>query len=81
MESDELRRAFVNELWRRFEELQQWAIEQWPDRQHPLSSADFVAARKEILALGTMTSELNRQAPEPAAGGPQYVEVTPAPWP
>lgn len=75
------RRAFINEVWRRFEEVQQWAIDNWPDRERPLSSSDFVEARKEILALGTMTSELNRQEPEPSDGGAQYVEVTPAPWP
>lgn len=81
MQNEEQRRQFVNELWRRFEEVQQWAVEHWPDAERPLSSADFVEARKEILALGTMTSELNRQAPEPEDGGPQYVDVTPAPWP
>ncbi len=81
MQNEEQRRQFVNELWRRFEEVQQWAVEHWPDAERPLSSADFVEARKEILALGTTTSELNRRAPEPEDGGPQYVDVTPAPWP
>lgn len=75
------RRDFINEVWRRFEEVQQWAIDNWPDRERPLSSSDFVEARKEILALGTRSSELKRQEAEPAEGGAQYVDVTPAPWP
>lgn len=75
------RRAFINEVWRRFEEVQQWAIDNWPDRERPLSSSDFVEARKEILALGAMSSEPKRQEPEPSEGGAQYVDVTPAPWP
>jgi hypothetical protein len=81
MENNEQRRQFINELWRRFEEVQQWAIEHWPDPAHPLSPADFVEARKTILGLGNMTSELNKQEPEPSAGGPQYIDTTPAPWP
>lgn len=81
MENNDQRRQFINELWRRFEEVQQWAIAHWPDPAHPLTPADFVEARKEILGLGAMTSELNRQEPEPSAGGPQYIDTTPAPWP
>lgn len=81
MENNEQRRQFINELWRRFEEVQQWAIANWPDPARPLSAADFVEARKEILGLGNMTSELNRQEPEPSDGGAQYIDTTPAPWP
>lgn len=82
MDISDQRRQFVGELWRRFEALQQWAIENWPDQQHPLSNADFVEARKEILAL----NQERRPAPatgaaEPEAGGPQYIDVTPTPWP
>ncbi|HEV7816155.1 MAG TPA: hypothetical protein VGP06_13775 [Janthinobacterium sp.] len=80
-DSDNSIRQFVHELERRFEEVQQWAIANWPDPEHPLSSSNFVEARKEILALGQMSSEINRHAPEPADGGPQYVSTTPAPWP
>lgn len=74
-------RQFVNELERRFLEVQQWAIDNWPDRDHPLTPINFVEARKEILSLGRMTSEINRRAPEPADGGPQYESTAPAPWP
>ena len=82
---EEARREFVAELWRRFEALQEWAVTQWPDQQHPLSSADFVEARKEILSLRSPAGSLNQPAQnneaEPEQGGAQYQDVTPAPWP
>ncbi|PHV06336.1 hypothetical protein CSQ96_15995 [Janthinobacterium sp. BJB412] len=83
MENSDQRRQFVGELWRRFEALQEWAILNWPDQQHPLSSANFVEARKEILALGhdEIFKQAEPSAAEPADGGPQYIDVTPAPWP
>jgi len=49
-QQEEARREFIAELWRRFEALQEWAVSHWPDQQHPLSSADFVETRKEILS-------------------------------
>ena len=84
---EEARREFIAELWRRFEALQEWAVSHWPDQEHPLSSADFVVARKEILSLRSPAGSLNQpaarngQEPEPEQGGAQYVDVTPAPWP
>ena len=82
---EEARREFIAELWRRFETLQEWAVSHWPDQQHPLSSADFVEARKEILSLRSPAGSLNqpatRDAAEPEQGGAQYLDVTPAPWP
>lgn len=74
MDREEERRRFIGELWQRFEELQAWAVENWPDQEHPLSSADFVASRKEILGL-------RAPLPEPEQGGPQYIDQNPAPWP
>ncbi|CDG82432.1 hypothetical protein [Janthinobacterium agaricidamnosum] len=79
---EDQRRAFINELWRRFEEVQQWAIEHWPDRERPLSSSDFVEARKEILGLRAPGGDLDkRRQAEPAEGGAQYISTAPAPWP
>lgn len=96
-EQEAARGRFVAELWQRFEALQQWAVEHWPDQEHPLSSADFVKARQEILALRgpvaareRLHEQLNKadggvpatgERREPADGGAQYEEVTPAPWP
>ncbi|MES2257558.1 MAG: hypothetical protein V4724_03515 [Pseudomonadota bacterium] len=86
MVDEQQRRQFISELWRRYEEVQAWAIANWPDPEHPLSSADFVEARKEILALGQADARAKRdagapQGAEPEQGGAQYVDVTPAPWP
>ena len=81
MEHNEQRTAFIHELWQRYEALQAWAIANWPDPAHPLSSADFVAARKELLGMGERPAPAADHAPEPADGGPQYEETTPAPWP
>ena len=82
---EEARREFVAELWRRFETLQEWAVSHWPDQQHPLSSADFVESRKEILSLRSPAGPLNQPSQqneaEPEQGGAQYLDVTPAPWP
>ncbi|MDN2697552.1 hypothetical protein O0882_14610 [Janthinobacterium sp. SUN073] len=84
-QEEEARRAFIAELWRRFETLQEWAVSHWPDQQHPLSSADFVETRKEILSLRSPAGSLNQPSQnneaEPEQGGAQYVDVTPAPWP
>ena len=84
-QEEEARRAFIAELWRRFEALQEWAVSHWPDQQHPLSSADFVESRKEILSLRSPAGSLNQPSQkdeaEPEQGGAQYVDVTPAPWP
>ncbi len=84
-QQEEARREFIAELWRRFVALQEWAVSHWPDQQHPLSSADFVESRKEILSLRSPAGSLNQPAQrneaEPEQGGAQYVDVTPAPWP
>jgi hypothetical protein len=83
MINEESRRQFVSELWQRFEQLQQWAEQNWPDQDNPLTSADFVESRKEILGLRNPA-----QAPagpsadrEPEQGGAQYESLNPAPWP
>lgn len=86
MDAEEERRRFVAEVWRRFEEVQNWAIAHWPDRSRPLTSSDFVEGRKEILGLGLPPERKlghapPQPAPEPEQGGPQYQDVTPAPWP
>lgn len=84
-QEEEARREFIAELWRRFEALQEWAVSHWPDQQHPLSSADFVETRKEILSLRSPAGSLNQPSQnndaEPEQGGAQYQDVTPAPWP
>lgn len=89
MQNDDTRRQFIQELWTRFEQLQQWAEENWPDQEHPLSSADFVETRKELLGLRNPAQAPGRPRPpiqqrdtrEPEHGGEQYEDMNPAPWP
>lgn len=88
---------FSAEMKRIFEELAAWAIENCPDRQHPIKDADFNTCRQQIAALadGACAHEnqrlkqdvnedidhQNKAIPEPSDSGPQYVNVTPSPWP
>lgn len=75
---------FEAEMKQRFEALMTWAIENWPDRKHPLSRSDFDKARREIARLaegGPNIGERNAEIPEPSENGPQYVNSNPAPWP
>jgi len=83
MDKEDERRRFISELWQRFEQLQAWAVENWPDKEHPLSSADFVESRKEILGLRNPAPAPSGQpaAREPEQGGAQYIDLNPAPWP
>jgi len=77
--------AFAGELERRFDELQAWALENWPEteaRPAPSEVASLLtSARRRILSATPVGSAANQQVPEPADGGPQYISTTPAPWP
>ena len=76
---------YAAELERRFDELQVWALANWPDAGHPLPPSEIASilnsARRRILSAGPMDSATNQEVPEPADGGPQYISTTPAPWP
>lgn len=74
--------AFSNELRRRFEELTDWTVAHWPDKSRPLSAASFSRSRDEFAALlAGQSGGSNGSRAEPSDGGPQYVNVTPSPWP
>ncbi|MCA1323643.1 hypothetical protein [Herbaspirillum sp. alder98] len=84
--NDQQRRLlYAQELQARFAAYRQWAIEHWPVAEQPLTESAFVAARRELeLMTGAMLhpGEKPRDlAAPPAAGGAQYEDVTPAPWP
>lgn len=83
MATKEQRDQFADEMAARFEAFTQWAIENWPNKEAPLTSYDFAATRKEIgLILG---HRLREEKPSSEAGPEgdqtQYVHVNPAPWP
>jgi hypothetical protein len=71
---------FAAEVARRFEDFTKWTISNWPQPAHPLDQSDFNASRREIAGLlgDKLSSE---QTDSPSAGGPQYVNMNPAPWP
>lgn len=72
---------FTGEFERRFQELSQWAIENWPDKNRPLSEADLADMHKEFSKVKAKASLARQRVPEPWEGGPQYVNQTPTPWP
>ncbi|HWV14031.1 MAG TPA: hypothetical protein VN030_01280 [Cellvibrio sp.] len=71
---------FVREVERRVDELVTWILANCPDKKLSLSRRDFTVARDHICKSvgGNAGSEY---APEPAEGGPQYINDNPAPWP
>lgn len=72
--------AFTAELARRLEEMEQWALQHWPDQVRPLSHADFSPLRYELSLLGARQKNPDHD-PAPSEGGPQYINMNPAPWP
>ena len=85
MENKETWREFRAAPERRFGEFEQWTLQHWPDRDHPLSEADFSPFRYELSRLGAKLKTENHhresEPPEPSKGGPQYINTDPEPWP
>ena len=42
---------FAADLEQRFQDLMQWAVTSWPDRERPVSLADFEDVRKAVHAI------------------------------
>lgn len=83
MATKEQRDHFADEMAARFEAFTQWAIENWPNNESPLTSYDFADARKEI---GYILGQRLREDTSASTSGQklehaQYVHVNPAPWP
>lgn len=78
---DKARDDYSKELITRFEQFRKWAMDNWPVPDQPLNTADFSATEREInLLLGArLHTQLEAHAPEDFE--PQYLPVTPAPWP
>jgi diacylglycerol kinase family enzyme len=49
--TDEEKQYFAAQLALRFDDLIQWAVTQWPDKDRPLTAAHFERARAEFAAL------------------------------
>lgn len=90
MPADQTHEQYVASTLDQFDLFVATVIKAWPDDKKPLTSADFSAARYELLkmmnerhhanapdlAVATTTSS---SGADPDAG--QYLPVTPAPWP
>lgn len=72
--------GFARELNDKLDELIQWAIENSPVQEPPLTQKDFTDIRKSFLATAIAGPPLMRE-PEPSEGGAQYINDNPAPWP
>lgn len=83
MATKEQRDQFADEMAARFEAFTQWAIENWPNKEAPLTSYDFADARKEIgFILGQrLREEKSSSGARTGRDQTQYVHVNPAPWP
>jgi len=77
---------YAAELTRRYDELVQWAMANWPKPETPLLSSDFSEGRREIgQIVGPKLGDADGEdtLPRPAFGDDdgQYRNVTPMPWP
>lgn len=72
---------FAADLEQRFQDLMQWAVTSWPDRDRPVSLADFEDVRKAVHAISQRVRHPKGEALAPSEGGAQFVSVAPAPWP
>lgn len=82
MNHTEQRRQFAEEFVRRFNEFAHWAIDNRPDKSHPLDMSDLREFRMELekVVMG-LDDSYHKKSAEPSQGGEQYIQVTPTPWP
>lgn len=86
MASKEQCDKYATELTERFEQLTQWAIENWPKKEFPLLRSDFAASRKEMAQIiGPNLGECNTDEDTSAAAqrndSAPFVDMNPMPWP
>jgi len=72
---------FTREVQRKLDELIHWIVENSPAKNHSLLPRDFSEARQSIYRIATGDISLEHIEPEPEAGGAQYINDNPAPWP
>lgn len=76
--------SYAQELEQRLDELIAWAVADQPHTVKRISPVDFSDLREDFLTLaksGRKKTTGIANAPEPADGGPQYINDNPAPWP
>lgn len=72
---------FTRELQRRLDELINWIVESAPDKTTALAKKDFAEVRQSVLYIASCGVDVQVIEPEPEAGGAQYINDNPAPWP
>ncbi len=90
-DNDKTATHFSVEMQQKFETFVAWAITNCPEPG--LTDTDFKQCRQQIVQLAEFhhgqphdpekqsMNEQNKAIPEPSENGPQYVNVTPSPWP
>src|SRR4051812_6067536 len=76
--------AFASAFMQRYDELVHWAMVNWPNEKFPLMASDFAESRREISQiLGPKLGDPEPSRPSYGSGKkePQYLDVSPAPWP
>jgi hypothetical protein len=72
---------YAAELTGRFEELTQWAIENWPNKGFPLLRSDFTESRREFAQIaGPRLGDGDTDTPPSATEAP-FIDMNPMPWP
>ena len=82
--NDEQSAIFGEAMKQRFEEFVEWSVANSSTHSRTLASKDFDDCRRQISLLADCRSNIgtqNKAIPEPSDSGPQYVNVTPSPWP
>ena len=72
---------FAREVQRKLDELIDWIVANAPDKNNALSRKDFFEARQIICKIASGNINIQHIEPEPEAGGAQYINDNPAPWP
>lgn len=76
--------SYAQELEQQLDGLIEWAVANQPHTIDRITSVDFHPVREQFLTLAKSGNKLSTEkpdAPEPAEGGPQYINDNPAPWP
>lgn len=89
-DNDKTVTRFTDEMQQKFEAFVEWTVANCPERG--LNDQDFNQCRQQIAQLADRLrgqqdrkmqsiNEQNKAIPEPSDSGPQYINVTPSPWP
>jgi hypothetical protein len=72
---------FEQEFGQRLDELCNWAKASAPDNFSPDFAENLAELEVKLRDLVHHQGDIFKAQPEPEQGGPQYVNVTAAPWP